>query len=535
MGELIPNLNNRYLQRGRARAPTINDDSTKGYAVGDHWQAGGTVWEAQSVASGGAIWKQVIGAGARPYEILGASVVAGIGGLAQMRRGYTGAACDISATIGGSTVTATINILSNGQFDEATLGTYYNMRDAGTHIVCTKLYNQDASGNDFVQSGSLGMAKICWDEVLRRFVLTRTFGLSNTIETLVLSGGASFTSSDCAAVVFGRCAGSSMDAGTGVPFAFGSWGTAYYAVGTRPLQTGTLYGGLQTTGSTGSQKPFSPRIAFDAAPMVMAFRSYGTTETLHVNNEISTTTGYRPLYTLTGAYINGPDNATFGNPLHAVGYILCKAAPTVAQISLVKAALYAMIDARPQSRDLVMMIADSRGAGSGGTYHSLPAWLTKHMANPARVISMTQGGSTSTQHLAAAPTLSVDMYSATRQNVVVIGPLGTNDYATLTPAQTYANLQAIAAIYRAAGWKVVALAEMSSTNANHNTHQAAVRDLILGGDQTWFDRLVNVATIPAVMLPGNTSYYADGLHETDLLQDAMASMIAAAADELLAA
>lgn len=105
--------------------------------------------------------------------------------------------------------------------------------------------------------------------------------------------------------------------------------------------------------------------------------------------------------------------------------------------------------------------------------------------------------------------------------------IGNNDISLgLNAAQTYANIVSICTQVRAVGYKVIIMTDLytaplvSSANTTRNTINVNIR----ANWATFAEELSDTNALPNAQDPTNTTYFADGVHPTALLDTDMANL-----------
>ena len=126
------------------RAPSVADDSTAGYAVGNLWRYGGVVYQALQVTTGHATWSPVYAAQALPTDAV-PTPLACYGNKALNASWLNGNWIDVSTSAGGTVTTIKF---ANGQPDVASLG---RLIGGGLGYV-SKVYDQCGAALDATQA-----------------------------------------------------------------------------------------------------------------------------------------------------------------------------------------------------------------------------------------------------------------------------------------------------------------------------------------------------------------------------------------------
>ncbi len=141
------------------------------------------------------------------------------------------------------------------------------------------------------------------------------------------------------------------------------------------------------------------------------------------------------------------------------------------------------------------------------------------------LINTAVGGRTTTDVINALPTEVVAKYQSRIKNYYTI-MIGYNDLAAgATAAFVYANIVTICQTVRAAGFKVVIMTDIYSTNAGVNTKTDTVNTSIRANWATFADALADTNALPQAQNPLDTTYFFDGLHPTAALDAIMAGLV----------
>src|SRR5690606_17387894 len=141
-------------------------------------------------------------------------------------------------------------------------------------------------------------------------------------------------------------------------------------------------------------------------------------------------------------------------------------------------------------------------------------------------------GTTYAQRTTNAAT-RVDPFVSNAARNVLIDIAGQSDLLnSLTAEQLLVAAESYAADRRAAGFDRIVVTTVPSMtdawgwDANMEEQRVAYNDLLL--NSTAFDAVADIASIPELADPSDTTYFSDGLHPTPAGADLMAPVIAAA-------
>lgn len=193
--------------------------------------------------------------------------------------------------------------------------------------------------------------------------------------------------------------------------------------------------------------------------------------------------------------------------------------PSGVHISQAETYLAGISPLNPAWTTFIKCAGDSITAGLGSTgLGSYPAQLQSSYA-PSVVGVRDFGVPSATIANMATNSYFIDLNwptSATRKIVNVW--CGTNDlFFGATSADTYSAYVAYCQARQTAGWKVISFTILPRTGApaGFETSRLAVNALISSNNATFSDAFADVASIPQLSDPTNTTYYADGTHLTN--------------------
>lgn len=500
-----------------ARLPKQTDDASKGYSSATVWQYIGEIYTPVDLTNAGAaVWGPSGRAQkARIGDLLGASTV-GLYGTIAMKAGYVGAAVDVQCTIAASPVTVTANILPSGELDVATLMASLALSDAGTKWFVTKVYDQSGSGFHLTQFGANAFPLFLYDPRLRRYCIAWDDKAVKT--ALAIPAGVSLSPRSHTAVLLGRST-VAADGGGGILYSLGT-----FVSGSDPcfvVQT-TSFGGIQAFGNPagGTQAFPQPSPLLDNSGSVVIVAAGASNTVCSVNEMASTTASPAlPNSTLTGGII-GNDNISGSRygAMHLIGFALANTQASATVRTAIRRSAYVTLDMAPQAPDTVVCIGDSRFSGFlADEQFSLPEAIRHHVTLPCRFFNFGKGSQTMQSMQIDTTPQAVRYATAGAKNIAVVMG-GVNDWIldnTKTAATTLGYLQGCVAALKAAGFKVIVLAELAYSSTPGNTFLQAYRAAIIASQAAGTlgaDVLIDPSQYAPVLAPSNTNFYADGLH-----------------------
>lgn len=515
------------------RAPLASDDSTK-YPTTAVWAARGPKSKllytvADMSTAGAAVWTPSISPTyAKAADVLGAACVAA-GGLMCMKAGYTGGAIDLQTTVASTPTTTTINILAGGALDVATLEKTMAAADAGSKFYVTKVYDQTANANHFVQFGAIGYPQIMWDGVLESYVITGAQLPANTPGCLQ-NATLALNPTNFGAFFFGRAAGCGNNS-SNVIASFGTYtGATSLAYILQSGADGKLLAfSSNATSTSASNATATIPPTMDSSPCVISvIGNAANSGSVTVNEDVGILSGETRKPTSTTGVILGYDNISTGRymGMRLVGFAIANAAPTTAQQAAIRQGAYYDLPIIPQANDVVVCIGDSRFSGYLTTLNQgAPDLLRKSINRPVRWYNFGHGGQTAQNMISTSVVNAAAQYRAGYRNIAIV-LAGVNDFIVnaATAATTLGYLQSIYTTLRAAGFTVVTVAELSA-NAPNGAFLASLRTLILANARTVGDYVIDVSTYAPVTTPGTAAFYSDGLHPTTPLSQLIAGAL----------
>lgn len=528
------------------RPPCSSDNASKGYSSSSVWQYGGNIYQPSTSpdATAGA-WVRVLNPSVgMPCDVLGAAAVC-VGGLVALKSGFTGPAIDLVATVGGTATTTTVNILSGGELDDGAVRKVLQSADSGTYVYCTKIYDQSGSGNhlnytavaNIVTSGPY----ISYDVQMGRYVLEwDQYGPTSKGQGLSFPGTLSLVESSLSAFFFGAGTTSLSGPNTGVVATFGS-GSGAIALITKDGAVGPNLS-LWSNGTGRYPAPTESAWApINCRPMVASLVGSSAGTTISVN-ENTFARSYTPNTTARSGGILGNWDLGPGrfSAMKFVGFAIGNATTSAAQQRGIKNWFYTRFNVRPQALDRVFYVSDSRGllagkiAGQGSA--CVPVLMAEYVRSDCEIVNASASSWLNSTHLSGSIPGIARMFRAGVKNICVF-LLGVNDFIAggMSPEQSAAALAANVSAVREAGYSTVVVAELAATTVTNNAAGllGALRGLILAG-ASGADRVVDVSDLSPVMSPGNTLFYPDGLHPSEIVARLVAERVAVVVDQMLA-
>lgn len=507
------------------RAPRASDDSVHGYTVGDVWQYRGTVWVAASVSPRAAVWVPTfvgpnadgglrIAPAPLPVDVLGASAVFACGTTA-LKSAYTGAAIDVTITVASSPSTKTVNILANGTLDVATLNAWIATADAGTVAHVVKCWDQTGNGRHAVTANGVqgpvigyrtvsGIPALSWGNALGEAGLQIPSSVSLSRNSLgIYEIGQADSAAGAGSAVFevgNSITGPSLSLIGGL-----SWDNTSQAA-------------LNVWAQGGSGGTFA-NVLMPTAPQVLSLLS-GASSLIVGVNEKSASQAAMSNMTVTGGYLGDFRRLAYKGMFSMIGVVVANAVPSSGIHTAVLRGAYGRFGIAPQTRPVnVVFIGDSRTQGyysdAGANYVTQVEALLRDIRPDVGVVNVGYGGQTASVIASNTAPVVAGHYVAGTRNIAWLGPIGTNDIAGATaPATVFANIQSAVATLKAAGFTVVLSNEFPRTDG-YASAMTTLRGLIASGT-SGADLVVDPITMPQLADPTNTTYFADGLHETTL-------------------
>lgn len=531
------------------RPPSSSDNASKGYTISSLWQHKGQLYQPTAAPDAtSAAWQMIHSPAAAPLDVLGASCICA-GGLVAMKAGYTGPAINLTATVAASPVVTTVNILPTGELDNETVRKVLASADAATFVYVTRVYDQSTNANHVDYAAVSGKITrgfyITWDTLMSRYVLSSDQNYGTDGQALTFPAGVSVREDQLGTFFFGRGVGSQAGPNSQV---FASFGTGAVALS---IHTGeSANGPTLAAWNAAARVPSSNAniVPVLSTPCVVSYN--GTTNQITASvNENSYVWPAANTRVLSGGLLGGWDLASGKfSAMRFVGFAIANATPSATANKAIRSWFYTRFNVRPQVRDRVVLISDSRGTlvntatcvTTGQASANIGVQLAEYLESDVEVINCSTSGWTNALHLTRSIPGLVATYRPGVKNIAVV-LLGVNDFlvSAITPAQALAALNNNINTLRAAGWHVKVVSELKTVTSTNNAaaYTDQLSDLIRGGG-TQADEVIDVRTGNTAVLSPLSGvapfYYPDGLHPGAAVSGVAASRIAAAVDATLA-
>lgn len=518
------------------RAPTAEDNASKGYTINSVWQFKGNMYKPKIAPDNtSALWERLPSRGGFPADVLGTNCKLACG-LTVLKAGFTGACAQLTSTVSGSPVLTTINILAGGVLDNDAITNVISKADAGTFVYATTLYDQSGTGNHMVFAASTGKIErslyVVWDEYFKSYILAADNGGDAQAQGLNFPATLSVREDQLGAFFFGRASTAHAASNSVIVASFGT-GAASLSIHMGEGADGITLSGWRG----GSRRPAANGVNYSPVPSTAAIASYiGSTGSTQIScNETSYSFGAADTTAFTGGFLGNWDlSVAKFCAMRFLGVVISTTTtPTAAQQTSIRHWFYTKFDCVPQARDRIVYIGDSRGtvvysplnatsANLGQAGENVSIQLADSLNSEVEVINGSVSGFTNTNHAVSTIPMLRNTYRAGVKNIAVIC-MGVNDFivSAISPAQCLANLNANINTLKQVGWYVIVVAELATntTTNSSNIFVPQLSKLILDGGTT-ADYVVNVLDMTAISNPAN---YPDGLHPNS----AQAGLIAA--------
>ena len=531
------------------RAPTPTDDSGKGYAVGNLWQVGGAVYQAQQVTAGQARWTPAtLPNGLALGNILPLDAVpnaVGAYGTARLRKGYTGPALDVTRWSDSTALTVGF---AGDYVDAAAVDAFC----ASTVCSVTKAYDQSVpGGNDMVQA-TLASAPL-WTNTLvngHRVVNFNPIQINPTCEagttpaTICSAPNIPYLASTTGSItpnlfsLFAVLQPRNTAFAQGVAAQGGNYVTLSQPVG-GVATPGMGYGGVQTTA-----------IPAPVSAGVFSWMVRSGTWTFSATNQTATIAAGASGTPVSGMKL-GADVGSYKSDFDGLAWIFYSRTLTPSEPTLVTAILNRLYGLAPQIVDVGVGDGDSIAYGLD-TWDGLnyPREAFNQTGWPLKVYNVAYGGSTinrpgdasSRMALFAGGLGAIYAANAKAPNFVVTEAIGTNDIGTASPtagsgAIAYSRLTAFLPSIKALGPNVrlvlCTVTPRGTGGANGPATQPEVAILnaaiVANRRALGADALADFAADAIIGSPVNVNsntWYIDGLHPTMLGHQVMAQILA---------
>ncbi len=532
-------------QKSLARSPSVTDNASLGYSSGSIWQANKQLYQPIAAPDNtAAVWGTLQDAGSASFcDVMGASNVVFSGGLVNTKYGYLGQAIDISVAIAGTPTTFSIGFLANGEFNVALLQSYISQADAGTLVTCTKLYDHSGAGNHYVKNASYPAPYVDYDSLLGRYCLmfdgkTTTprclQAPSGVISGTTLSSGYGVSGNAVTVYATGRGTTTATSSGQACLFSLGDMQNAT-AIDRRYLSTfASIFGGYGAI-KTNNTVDTVPVTLLDSQPNVMLYVNSTTNATMSINEDIGTVGVSNDTAVYSGGYLGTFDPLSSSYCSHRlITFSVAKVAATTAQQAALRNGAYTKYDIRPQVKDQVFIIGDSRTSSAfplASKFDSISMEIANRVPRSVRVYGMGLSGLTAADMSTYTIPRAVAMYNPKARNTAIY-LAGVNDIIvdSVSPATALSRIKAGVATLKAAGYYVVLMNELATTftgGGNPATQLPILRALITaqGIDGMGCDAIVDLLQYAPMQTPSNAIYYADGLHPTPAVDALWASTL----------
>lgn len=539
--ELLLNAPVTNIPQGN-RMPGPADNALYGYAASSVWQNRAQIFKPVAAPDNtAAVWGIQPPSAANPVTVLGANAIF-IGGLVAAKPGSLVKLCDISVTIAATPTTFTLFSLVNGELDIAAFDAAASRADAGTVVTCIKLYDQGPAGNDFVPHSGNPAPYVRWSTRAGRYVLAfDSQGSAITPRTLQapagvivagsLTTGYGVVGNSWSTMIIGSGLFSSDNSGRCFPYVFGD--------NQNPTTADRRFMGLISTiageicvNRNGAAAPNTPKVLNDSQ-LAVTLCGTGTGNVLFtsVNEDESSGTVSADTFVYTSGYIGcyDPLVAQQSASTHEILLLVnSNTNLTAAQKQMLRYGVYCRFDIRPQVRDSVFVIGDSRPWGAlpaNLPVTSMAMLLADKLGKTARVFNLGIRGITSAGLRTNITTTAIGAMKTGARNVGLL-LFNVNDFiaSAMTPAQSLADMKTTIALLKTASMRLVLINGMTTTVTTNsaNTFLATLTGLITAAGPVVMgvDRITEVGVYTPAASPSNTAYYATGgLHPTAELCD----------------
>lgn len=494
------------------RAPTATDDTSLGYAIGDYWAWGSSIWKSSYVASGQADWINQLLSGANTLDIVPNAIAAY--GVCKKRSAYSGYAFQVTEFTGSTTLD--VPFINGNPF------TFMNCADFalvdnfcfGKYCGVSKIYDQAGGGYDLAQATPGNMPRLVGDSVngIRAISFNSSFGaftMNNTSLPITNVRNVSI-------FLTGRHEFSEINDGImelGNP--------------TAKLSLYSAAGGSVTTLPGGS---YSKQFAVNPTTTMLVTNG-SSAPSLRMNSV--TATGTAPTSSAaTGIIFGTTFGSTYGG-YDLIDLIVYDSTLSAANQDLAFRAEVQGMGILPQIKDTLSFVGDSITQWTSGTYGGTGAldapdgsYITQTMNALKRPYNIYNFGHAGIGTGSAPSTSLMNRVFVTGANNIIVYALGTNDLAAkASTATTYSNIQTTCAAYRTAGFKVIVATILPRNNifsggqntAGFAADRATVNASIVANWASFADGLVDIGADP-IMGPNaaadDSTLYRDSVHPT---------------------
>ena len=510
------------------RAPTVTDDSTKGYAVGNLWNSSQGLFVAQDVTAGKASWTLSLVGNVLPCDAVTGALVCY--GTKLMRTGYAGKAYNV---VRASDSTNQDIGFVNGDLDT-------KARDAfcqGTTCSIATVYDQSGNGNNCAQATGANQPVVNPQNDVN--------GVSSIVFDSVVNSGSTTT-------VFCTFTYTGTSSRTLSMFMTGQLADAWVNSGIIRLgiDGNDVQPQLRNTGSPGithlSVAQFSGEGSLMplTSPTVLGFVFGNTVASIYENNWSNSITGTGiPSNTLSTGQLSFANSPGFNGRYDLTSFVLYGSILSAGSIATLQQSMTKQFNIYPQVNDFILADGDSVAYGFGSTnllgYHR-QAIMTGTISRPVIEDLTAKYGDT----LASMNTNFTGKVAAswlsTFTNYVVTVKAGNNDISANsdTGAQAYARLVTYVASAHALGSnvRVVCGTLLPGSYTGPQQTQIDAFNALLRSNTAGCDAISDFQANP-VMGPtaaaSNTLLYPDGLHPSTLGNAILAPIYGAAVSSVL--
>lgn len=516
--------------------PTADDNASTGYTASSTWQHAGSVYKPNAAPSAGsALWVRQQTHGGHIATVMGAACRFA-GGTVAMKAGYTGPGIDVTVKVAAVDTTETIDILPGGELYNDKLLGLLARADSGTKATVTQIYDQTGLGNHVVKDAARAAPLLDWDVVAGRFVVSGDYDSADNIaRQLRIPNTLTANRNNWSAFALGRAANACADNYNNIILTLGdSQGGVNQISSWLPAINGSAL--INNSPAGGGWVP-STKVPMTSGLMVAGVSS-GATIKAFANERSGSGSNTSDAALLTGGWI-GSDNGTNIRriPGRFFGFAICNAAFTDAQVNAIKVGFYSRFDVAPQVLDQVVVLGDSRPAGAFAKYfHTFAMQLSERLGKRAEVINLANGSYRISEVLATiAPTAAAIVRPAAKNIAVIFAGVNNIIVGNQTTEQIIAEMASLVSYLKAAGYRVVVLGELATTNATNgaNTKLPLLRNA-LRTNPVGADSVVVLDGYPEVLAASDAASYPDGLHPSAALFGLIAGVVDPVVTQMLA-
>ena len=500
------------------RAPTPDDNASRGFAVGDLWRFKDKLFECKNVSASDASWVPLSFPNVRIGDIA-TSKISIVGGTIKCVSTYAGNAIDISVTISATPTEFSIGFIGN-ELDNDAVARAYALADTDTLITVTKIYDQSGSSNHLTQVSTNRMPKLVWSVEQDRYLISGDAAPSSGLLSGRLGNSSvAFTRNNSAMI----CIGGASNFATNAAFC---------------MAIGSI-----ANGKTNALHAFDPAQWGMWSEVVQLYSGENDLPTANATilgvttanpckfisgNKISSRAYPYTTDVLTGAYIYTNTSVNESeHSMRASAFIFYDSVPTDLEISLIQKATYLNTGAVPQKIKSLILVGDSRIMGFWGkNWSTIATSICDKLGAGVAVYSVGIGSIQQSQLLSGLYNNLEDL--KVNGSAIVVDLSGVNDFivGNLTASQALDQTKLIAAKVKASGMKFYKIAELSTgvTTNGADVKVPEYRALLLN-DNAWADGVIDVSGNYFVGHPFDTMAYPDNLHPTEATQSIIADFI----------